>query len=111
MNRKGTQRSINRTYEQLGDVLNYMEGQVLDAKRSEVKNQLESMLEIISNNPEFKEGIDKLSDEAHVEYDKILTQLFFRLTMGQNSEFQFGNTLDRPVFRSRREAHAQQGGD
>lgn len=97
--RESTERGIVARYKQFGDVLNYMNGMVLDKPRAEIKAYLERFL-TTANDPEYKKGISMLNDEDLAMYEKTLTGLFYRMTMGRSAEFYFNDIHDNPIFKA-----------
>jgi len=96
--RETIERYINQRYRQLGEVLNYMDGQTFDAEREEIRQLLDELLTTFNHDPEFKEGINKLNDEGYEFYEKVLTDLFFGLTDRTKAKFYFNNIFDNPIF-------------
>jgi len=96
--REFTQRSIDSLHRQLNDVLVYLDGVVLDPQREEIRTRLENLLKIVNNNEEFKEGISRLDDEGLKKYQRMLRELFFKLTYGKRADYYFGDILESPIF-------------
>jgi len=71
---------------------------VLDPQRAEIRTHLESLLKIVNNSGEFKEGINRLDDEGLKKYQKMLRALFFELTYEKRADYYFGDILESPVF-------------
>lgn len=97
--RKITQRNVEQIYKQLNRVLVSLDGQVLDAQRGEIRERLMNLLSII-NNDDFKEGISKVNDEGYIDYEKIIRELFYRLTYGKRTDYYFNNIIDNHIFKS-----------
>jgi len=108
--REETQRGVDQIYIQLKEVLEYANGQPLDSEREEIRAELEELLEIVNTDPEYKEGISRLNDEAYIEYEKMLTSLFFKLTDGKSLQNFFDNRIiDNPVFKKLTPIHTENG--
>ena len=106
-NREFVQKSINQRHRQLNDVLYYLNDQVLDAEREAIKLKLESLLDKVNHNSEYSEGINRLNNEGLIEYEKMLTELYFKMTDGKRAEFYFNNIINNPVFQENKLLHAE----
>ena len=87
--REVTQRNVDRLYEQLHDVLVFLSGQALDSQREAIRARLENLLRIVDHDVGYKEGISRLDDEGYNEYEKILTELYYKMTAGSRADLYF----------------------
>jgi hypothetical protein len=100
--RETTERNIESLYRQFNEIFEFMNRQIFDDQREEIKDKLENLLGTF-NNAEYREGINRLNDEGYKEYEGILRALFYKMTMGKSSDFYFNNLNDNPVFRQGQE--------
>jgi len=105
--RETTQRNVDSLYRQLHDVLAYMGREPLDSEREAVRARLENLLRIVSHDTGYREGISRLNDEGYAAYEKMLRELYYKMTMGKRAGFLFDSIIDNPVFKGQGPIHEQ----
>ena len=89
-------RSIESSYRQLQEVLDYAEGEYLNPPRMEIKDTLAGFLGKVRL-AEYREAIESLNDEDYRTYSKMLTEIFFKLVSGPNT-MQYNIIDGNPIF-------------